>query len=90
MVLLKWARGGTVTGPVTPSLVLPAAYPLCPKPCMTQIPLLAGGGVTPTDDTTSSVYYDYTNDIGWVGDGSGWLHQISGMFKRWKTGTGAG
>ena len=33
------------------------------------------------DDRTSSVYYDYTNDIGWVGGALGWLHQITGVFK---------
>jgi hypothetical protein len=80
VVLLKWARGGTVGLPATPALALPAAYAACSAPCMTVIPLLAGG-ITPTDDTTSSVFYDYTNDIGWVGDASGWLHKISGMFR---------
>jgi len=48
---------------------------------MTEIPLFASGGIIPTDDTTSSVFYDYTNDIGWVGDASGGLHQIIGMFR---------
>jgi hypothetical protein len=81
VVMLKWARGGTVPLPATPLLVLPAAYSACIAPCMTEIPLLAGGGITPTDDTTSPVFYDYTNDIGWVGDASGWLHKITGMFQ---------
>jgi hypothetical protein len=42
---------------------------------MTQISLADG-----SDDTTSSVFYDYTNDIGWVGGTGGWLHKITGMF----------
>jgi hypothetical protein len=46
---------------------------------MTQISLADSSGVQ-TDDTTSSVFYDYTNDIGWVGGTGGWLHKITGMF----------
>ena len=47
---------------------------------MTLTPLMDGGWRIPTDDTTSSVYYDYTNDVAWVGDASGWLHKITGLF----------
>ncbi len=34
-----------------------------------------------TDDTTSSVFPDYTNDTIWVGGASGWLHKITGVFR---------
>jgi hypothetical protein len=47
---------------------------------MTQI-LLKDGSGTHTDDTTSSVFYDYANDIGWVGGASSWLHKVTGVFK---------
>jgi hypothetical protein len=81
LVLLKWAAAtGTVTSPVTPALKTPAQYRTCTAPCMTQI-LLKDSLGTQTDDTTSSVYYDFTNDIAWVGGALGWLHKITGVFK---------
>jgi len=46
---------------------------------MTTIQLQDHSG-TPTDDTTSSVYYDYDSDTAWVGGAVGWLHKITGMF----------
>jgi hypothetical protein len=80
LVMLKWAAGsGTLSTPVAPSLVAATSYSTCRVPCMTQISLQDSSGVQ-TDDTTSSVFYDYTNDIGWVGGTGGWLHKITGMF----------
>jgi len=80
LVVLKWAAGtGTIGTPAAPTLVLPGLYPACSAPCMTQI-LLKDGSNNQTDDTTSSVYYDYTNDVAWVGGALGWLHKITGMF----------
>jgi hypothetical protein len=80
LVVLKWAPStGTVSSPVPPTAVLPAAYSGCTAPCMTTIILKDHLG-TPVDDTTSSVFYDYTNDVAWVGGGVGWLHKITGMF----------
>lgn len=80
LVMLKWAASsGTLGNPVVPSLVSSTSYSTCTAPCMTQIPLLDGLGVA-HDDTTSSVFYDYGNDIGWVGDAGGWLHKITGVF----------
>ena len=35
----------------------------------------------PLDDTTSSPFYDYNNDVAWVGGTNGWLHKITGVFK---------
>ena len=52
----------------------------CTAPCMTQTTLKDGSG-TPLDDQTSSVFYDYSNDIAWVGGVDGWLHKITGVFK---------
>jgi len=80
LVLLKWAAStGTIGIPATPTAVLPGAYSGCTAPCMTTIVLHDGSNLV-TDDTTSSVFYDYTNDIGWVGGARGWLHKITGMF----------
>jgi hypothetical protein len=81
LIMLKWAAGNGTLG--SPMLLVPVSalsYPGCHVPCMTQISLQDGSGVQ-TDDTTSSVFYDYTNDIGWVGGTGGWLHKITGVFK---------
>ena len=79
LVLLKWAPGGSVASPGTLNVVANTAYRGCTAPCATQILLENGSGIQ-TDDTSSSVYYDYTSDTGWVGGALGWLHKINGMF----------
>lgn len=80
LILLKWKGGtGTLAAPATPSLVLPAAYSACTAPCMTKFDLRTSLSVQ-TNDTTSSVYYDYTGDVGWVGDSLGLLHQFHPFF----------
>jgi hypothetical protein len=79
LVMLKWAAGGTVTSPGAISVATPANYLSCPAPCMTQVNLATKTG-TPTDDTTSSVFYDYASDTGWIGGAGGWLHEVTGMF----------
>lgn len=81
LVLLKWAAGGTVGSPVAPTEVANGAYRSCTTlPCMTKIVLRDGLGVA-TDDTTSSVFPDYTHDVIWVGGARGWLHKITGVFR---------
>ena len=82
LVVLKWASSmtETVTSPLTLTAVSPSAYQSCTAPCMTTIDL-QDGLHTQTDDTTSSIFYDYANDIGWVGGARGWLHKITGVFK---------
>jgi hypothetical protein len=63
------------------SLALPGAPPLfslttyrgCTAPCMTTVSLSA-------NDTFSSPYYDIADDTIYVGDDSGRLHQITGVF----------
>ena len=81
LVVLKWATSSTatVTNPQTLVPVLPSLYRSCPAPCMTTITLQDNLGV-PTDDTTSSVFVDYANDVAWVGGAGGWLHKITGVF----------
>jgi len=81
LVALKWAAGtGTVGSPATPTSVAVGAYSGCTAPCMTTVVLKTSSGA-PTDDTTSSIFYDYSNDIAWVGGALGWLHKVSGVFK---------
>ena len=80
LVLLRWATGGTVGNPAAPTLFLaPSSYFGCTAPCMITIPLEGGTGAA-TNDTTSSVFYDYISDTAWVGDASGWLHQFNPVF----------
>lgn len=83
LVLLKWKASATetVTLPGVPTLAASAAlYRTCAAPCMWLVALHNGSGVA-VDDTTSSPFYDYTNDIAWVGGANGWLHKITGIFK---------
>ena len=80
LVLLKWAAspGTSVATPGIPMPVSPAAYSTClAPPCMT---ILALQSPPLADDTTSSVYYDYTSDTAWVGDSNGYLHRFSPVF----------
>ena len=79
LVLLKWTAGGTVSSPVTPASVSNGAYRSCTAPCMTTIQLRTSGGVA-IDDTTSSVFPDYSHDTIWVGGALGWLNKITGVF----------
>lgn len=80
LVLLKWkASTGTISSPATPTIVGNSAYRTCVAPCMTMITLRSGLG-TAVDDTTSSVFPDYSNDTLYVGGALGWLHKISGAF----------
>jgi hypothetical protein len=81
LVLLKWAASTTesVSSPRTLTAVGNGSYRGCTAPCMTTIALKDGNGVE-TDDTTSSIFADISDDIGWVGGANGWLHKITGIF----------
>ena len=81
LVLLKWAASTTetVTSPGAPLRVPTTSYASCPVPCMTTLPLTTNLGV-PNSDTTSSAFYDYLDDVAWVGDAAGWLHKFTPVF----------
>jgi hypothetical protein len=82
LVLLKWAASTTetVAAPLTLTPVAASAYRSCVAPCMTGISLKNSSAVQ-VNDTTSSVFPDYTDDIIWVGGAQGWLHKITGVFR---------
>ena len=81
LVILKWHKGdGTVGLPLTLTPTLAPSWPGCTAPCMYEVPL-QDNLLGPLDDTTSSPFYDYDNDIVWVGGTKGWLHKITGVFK---------
>ncbi len=78
LTLLKWTTsGGTLAAPVTPNTASSAANYRsgsgCALPCMYSVSLGA-------NDTYSSPYYDYADDAVYVGDDSGRLHKITGVF----------
>jgi hypothetical protein len=75
LVLLKWApTSGTLTSPVAPTSESTASdYRSCTAPCMYAFSLSA-------NDTFSAPFYDYNGDAIYVGDDSGKLHKITGVF----------
>jgi len=81
LILLKWKASTTetVSRPVQPELVTAANYRACTAPCMTRIFLRDGSNVA-FNNTTSSMFYDYAGDVGWVGGQTGWLVKLTGLF----------
>jgi hypothetical protein len=82
LVLLKWAASTTetVTSPGAPTRVGASTYVSCTSlPCMTAFTLTTSLGA-PNNDTTSSAFYDYVNDVAWVGDAAGYLHKFTPVF----------
>ncbi|MFZ1010608.1 MAG: hypothetical protein WAN65_27460, partial [Candidatus Sulfotelmatobacter sp.] len=83
LVLLKWAASTTetVTNPGAPTRVSANTYfsGCITLPCMTTLALTTNLG-SPNNDTTSSAFYDYADDIAWVGDAAGYLHKFTPVF----------
>jgi len=77
LVLLKWQASTTATstspGPI--NVVSASQYPTCTLPCMTTLAFSGGA-----NDTNSSPYYDYGNDVLYAGDDSGTLHRFTPVF----------
>jgi hypothetical protein len=81
LVLLRWAASTTETigNPRRPTVKDSGHYVGCMAPCLTTAVLKNSLG-TPADDTTSSLFYDYSADTGYVGDSHGWLHKFTPLF----------
>jgi hypothetical protein len=79
LVILKWKAPAT-KGTNATTLNLPntaaASYRACTAPCLTDIAL---SGAAPAD-SISSPYYDYANDVLYVGDDTGTLHKFTNIF----------
>lgn len=78
LVLLKWSSTvsvGTVGAPTAPTTVTPAAYPGCTAPCMTVMTFTGS-----PNNTNSSPYYVYFDDVLYVGADNGTLHKFTGVF----------
>ena len=79
LVVLKMTNsGGTASAPAAITSVAPSAYSACTAPCYTTLSLGA-------NDTNSAPFYDYKNDVVYVGDDSGNLHQLSHVFNETAT-----
>jgi hypothetical protein len=83
LVLLKWAASSTETvGAPQPLLrTTRALYPACTAPCFTTSALRNAANSAADDDTTSSVFYDYEDDVAYVGDSAGVLHKFTPVFR---------
>jgi len=77
LVLLKWQASTTATStsPDPINVVSASQYPTCTLPCMTTLAFSGGA-----NDTNSSPYYDYGNDVLYAGDDSGTLHRFTPVF----------
>jgi hypothetical protein len=81
LVLIKYAAsGGSAAAPAAISSVATSAYRNCKAPCMTNVPL-EDTALVGINDTTSSVFPDYSDDVIYVGGASSWLFKISGVFR---------
>jgi hypothetical protein len=76
LVLLKWAENSSLVQMDTSGNNVAAAnYRSCTAPCMTRITF-----TNSANDTNSSPFPDYANDVIYVGDDSGTLHKFTGVF----------
>ncbi len=76
LVLLKWAVSTSVVALDTAATNVTAAnYRACTAPCMTRITLNGS-----PNDTWSAPFYEYYDDLLYVGDNSGKLHKFTNIF----------
>ena len=76
LVLLKWATSTSVVAlDTTTTNVTVTNYRACTAPCMTRITLNGS-----PNDTWSAPFYEYYDDVLYVGDNSGKLHKFSNIF----------
>jgi hypothetical protein len=72
LVILKWAKDSALA---TLANTAAASYRGCLAPCMTTLEFNGAH-----NDTASSPFYDYKNDVLYVGDNNGRLHQFAHIF----------
>jgi hypothetical protein len=78
LILLKWAPTTDHATSITPDsvpIVTASQYPTCPAPCMVVLPFSGAA-----NDTNSSPFYDYANDVLYAGDDNGALHKFHPVF----------
>jgi hypothetical protein len=84
LILLKWeANDGTPSDPATPTAVSNSDYRDCTAPCMTALVFTSTNNGN-NSARFSSPFYDYADDILYVGDdgssNGGRLHKFTGVF----------
>jgi len=73
--IVKWKNAnGTLASPVVPGTVTAANYRACAAPCMVNLTL------STSSDSNSAPFIDYTNDRIYVGDDSGKIREVNGVF----------
>jgi hypothetical protein len=73
--LVKWKNAsGTLATPVVPQSVTAANYRSCAAPCMVNV------NISASSDSNSAPFIDYTNDRIYVGDDSGKMAEVNGVF----------
>jgi hypothetical protein len=77
LVVLKWRAGdgSSVTSAYNPTAIIAPSYRACTAPCRTSITFSGSNNVA-----ISSPFYDYANDVIYVGDNGGLLHKFTGVF----------
>jgi hypothetical protein len=78
LVILRWKAGtGTLSSPVPPTN---GGCTALTAPCMTTVTFSTANLDPNAADTFSSPFYDYAQDVIYVGDDSGFLHKFTGVF----------
>jgi hypothetical protein len=76
LVLLKWKSSASLVQMNNGSNnVVTGSYQTCTAPCMTRLTFSDS-----VSDTRSAPFYDYADDILYVGDNGGKLHKFTGVF----------
>jgi hypothetical protein len=76
LVLLRWQSSSSLVQLDTgTNNVTPSNYSSCTAPCMTRLTFNGSN-----NDTNSPPFYDYADDIIYVGDNKGSLHKFTGVF----------
>ncbi len=77
LVILRWKSGdGTLASPMSPSVGPCTAG----NSCMVTVPFSTANSCTATTDSFSSPFYDYGQDVLYVGDDKGCLHKFTEVF----------
>ncbi len=78
LVVLRWKAGsGTLSAPVVPSVGPCTALT---APCQQTVLFSTANADTTPLDSISSPFYDYGEDVLYVGDNLGFLHKFTGVF----------
>jgi len=90
LLRVQGSTGETTTSPVTPIYESNSDYRgYAQLPCMTALIFSYGTGLPYPNDTYSAPFYDYDDDVLYVGDDAGYLHKFTGVFNGTPTEAGS-